>query len=300
MAAFSATDVAFEGFRITRERPLDVLAWVALFIVFQVVLLLAIGPAMGQLMSEFISQSQAGAQPSPERIMAAYARLGPAYAIVTPVSLIVQTLVMCAIYRAVLRPQERGVAGMRLGGDELRVLAVSFAIGLLIAGGVFIAVLLIVAIAGGVGYAGGEIAGALVGVLLGAAALCAPIYVGTRLSLATPMTFAAKDFRVFESWRATKGRFWSLLGAYFLAFVMGLLVNILIGIVSAAAIAGTVFATGTPPASPGTFDPTFLTSPVTLVTVVFQGIASAFFSVILYAPPAAALRALMTAGRTFD
>lgn len=303
MAAFSATDIAFEGFRITRERPLAVIVWIVLFVAFQAVVLLVAGPAMGQVMSELSRQLQNGGTGDPQAMMAAYSRMGPAYAVIMPLSLLLNTLLQCAIFRAVLRPQERGLAGMRLGADELRVLAVGFAISLLLAFGMFAAILLVGAVSGGVGYAAGAAIGVTVAVVLGLLAVGALIYVLVRLSLATPMTFAARDFRVFESWRATKGRFWPLLGAYLLAFVMGMLVNVLVVVISAAAIAGVTFASaGAAPAAagPATLDPAFFTSPIAIVTVIFQGISSALLSIILLAPPAAALRALTATGQTFD
>lgn len=42
------------------------------------------------------------------------------------------------------------------------------------------------------------------------------IWLAVRLSLASPLTFDTRRVRVFGSFALTRGRFWSLLGAYLL------------------------------------------------------------------------------------
>jgi hypothetical protein len=42
------------------------------------------------------------------------------------------------------------------------------------------------------------------------------IYVEVRISLAFPLTFVRRNFIIGEAWRLSRGRFWTLFGAYFL------------------------------------------------------------------------------------
>jgi hypothetical protein len=68
--------------------------------------------------------------------------------------------------------------------------------------------------------------------ILGALALW--IFVGVRLSLASPLTFATRRINLFGSWRLTRGIFWPMLGAYLVAFILALVVWLLTLAISAA------------------------------------------------------------------
>jgi len=304
MAAFSASDVAFEGFRITRERPGWVLVWAGLLFLLQAGTLLVLGALGGTAFAD-LQAATGGARPDPEAVMAAYGRLAPAYSIIWPLSLIIQAVLTCAVYRAVLRPQERSFAGLRLGGDELRVLVVSIALVLLLFVVVFVGVMLTALVGGGVGAAAGSgAAGGFVAFAIGMVVLGVLIFAGVRLSLSTVMTFDQKDFRVFESWRATQGAFWPLFGAYLLSFILGFLVFLLLLIVLVAVGAGVLLAFGEElrGAMASISNPAELlraATPVVVVYSVANSLISAVFSAILLAPPAAAWRQLSGPEKVF-
>lgn len=304
MAAFSASDIAFEGFRITRERPLAVLAWAGLLLALQIattaVMLAVAGPAMADLQSA----AAGGTGGDPSAILAAYGRMAPALSLIWPFTLLVSAVISCAVYRMVLRPQESALAGMRIGADELRVLVVSVAIVLLISVVVFVGIILAGVVGGGVAAAANGPAGAILGGVIGIAVLCAVIFMSVRLSLAAPMTFEQRDFRVFESWRATQGTFWPLFGAYLLAFILGLLVSLLLAVVFAAIGGGLLLASGQSltEAFSGASTPTSLAAllgPAALIYAVFNAFTSAVFTTILYAPAAAAWRQLSGPEKVF-
>lgn len=304
MAAFSASDLAFEGFRITRERPGWVLAWALLLGLLQLATLYMLGTMAGSALTD-LQAASSGSQPDPHRMMAAYSQMAPAYSIIVPLSLLLQAVLGCAIYRAVLRPQEKSLLGMRVGRDELRVLVVSIALALLLGVIVFIGALVLGLVAGGVGAAAGDGGAAgVVALVLGLALLGVLIFFGVRLSLALPMTFDQKDFRVFESWRATQGSFWPLLGAYLLAFILGILVTLLLTIVLVAVGAGLLLAFGQQleGALSAMQDPTRMMEaalPVLLVYGFANGVIGAVFTVIITAPAAAAWRRLSGPEKAF-
>lgn len=303
MAAFSASDIAFEGFRVTRERPGWLLAWAGLLFGLQLLSLLVLAGMAGPALAD-LQAASTGAQPDPTALMAAYSRMAPAYSILWPLTLLASTILTCAVYRAVLRPQEPSLLGMRIGADELRVLVVSIALGLLAVVFLFVGVVLAALVGGGIGAFANEGAGVAIGLLIGLAMLCVLIFVGVRLSFALPMTFEQKDFRVFESWSATQGIFWPLLGAYLLALILGFLVSLLVVIVLAAVGAGLLLAFGQqlPGALASMSNPAELVRAALPVLVVYsaaQAVLSAVFNTILLAPPAAAWRSAGGTEKTF-
>ncbi|HEY0053453.1 MAG TPA: hypothetical protein VGB49_08580, partial [Caulobacteraceae bacterium] len=126
--AFSPSDAAFEGFRLTRERPGAILAWsgfylLALMLIFAVAALI-VGPTVVASMGN-------PPQGDPEALAAWFAPLAGALAVLVPGMIIISAMLAAVVYRAVLRPQDSRMAYLRLGGDELRLFLVSFLLVLL-------------------------------------------------------------------------------------------------------------------------------------------------------------------------
>ena len=128
------------------------------------------------------------------------------------------------IQGAILRPLTRDrwggwILGLKLGVDELRlfllVYIVLFVIGLTLG--------LSVGLAGHAVDAPGWIPAIVIGVLV-VTAICALIYISVRLSPAYAATIGERRFVIFEAWNMTRGRFWSIFGAYILAFLITLAV----------------------------------------------------------------------------
>jgi hypothetical protein len=71
----------------------------------------------------------------------------------------------------------------------------------------------------------------LVATLVGFATIALMIWIGVRLSLATPMSFGERRIAIRESWRLTQGHFWSILGMLVLAFVFWLMIWALISLI---------------------------------------------------------------------
>ena len=120
------------------------------------------------------------------------------------------------------------------------------------------------------------------------------VWIAVRLSLAAPMTFAERKLRVFESWKATKGRFWSLFGVYFLAGIMGLLVMLLGWVVTAAF--SMAFGGGMS-GFMSLIKPDFTSlsgyfSPVMIVRLAISSLLSAIYYAVALAPVAVAYQAL--------
>lgn len=221
---FSATDAAFEGFRIVRRNPLAVLFWAAAYILFFVAFFAAFGGSLATLMAT--TESLEGTRPSPQDIEA----LGQTYAgfigVAAPLGLLLGAVLNTAVARSVLQPGDRRFGHMRLGADELRVLAVSLilAIGLSVG---FVVLAVFVGVAATLAGQTNPAAGILVGVLSGLAAAVLGAWVAIRFSLAVPLTVAEKRIAPFASFALTRGKVLPLLGMAVIALVMSILVSML-------------------------------------------------------------------------
>lgn len=229
MNRFSASEAALEGFRLTRERPGTVLAWSGLYFVGIVVIALVM---MASLDPHFIDLAKKGPQAllarDPEEIASMLASSLPAFLLIVVLTVVLFSVVMSGIYRLVLRPAEHGFAHLRFGRDELRLTAVNL---LLFAAG------MVCLTFGFAVTALADSASPVAGVLVGIAVFAATIWLGVRLSLATPMSFATHRLAIAPAWRLSNGHFWPLLGMILLAIIFYLIVWVLVTIIGFAIIA---------------------------------------------------------------
>jgi hypothetical protein len=210
------------AFRLVRTRPGAVLVWSLLYTVG------ATGLSLG--IQRFVNaQAMAAAGGDPNRAAAAMVSfMGPFLLMELALFLLIVTL-MNAAQRAVLRPDASAFAYLRFGMDEVRViglfvvLIVAFYVGAIAAG------IVILLFAGLLGAAGGLLAGGAIGAIGFIALTCAAIWAGVRLSLAAPLTILRDRFVLGESWRLTKGRFWTLFGGYFLIWLIMLVLILVAG-----------------------------------------------------------------------
>lgn len=297
--AFSASEAAFEGFRLTRRAPLAIVLWALFYLVTSVVALALVGGPM----AAFVAQAEAlegVAEPSPEQmagLMGAYfAMLG----LLLPIGLVSSAVMYAAVQRAVVRPAESAFGYLRLGADEVRVfvvclvLAVLAMVGFGVGGGVLGVLIVILSTTAGDGAA------ALVAILGGLALAAVAIWVSVRLSLALPITVAERRIAIFDSWGLTRGRFWPLLGMAILALILAMVVQFLGWIVFMPIfflMGGGLADLASPGFEAGDLGQIFATlGPVVVVGAVFLGLLSALQMAIAYAPFGAAYQALKGEG----
>jgi hypothetical protein len=216
-------------------------------------------------------------------------------------------ILSAAVYRSVLEPEKKSWASLRLGVQELwlALLALVAAILLVIAAMVIaVATAVLIAIIALIGRAMVQPWGALFDALLitaaGIGAVGAFLWICVRLSLAGPLTYTEKQFRLFESWTLTEGHAWKLFGVAVLLVLIVFALKCLVGGVQATIVFSTIgfnFAHG--------FDVTRLAevfskpdwwrpfAPWFAVGVVIHAILSAVFTVIMAAPWAVAYRELV-------
>lgn len=220
---FSATDAAFEGFRVVRRAPLSLVFWALFYLIVMVVAFAIMGPSLASAMAAAERLESVGT-PTIDDLMPMFSSFGLVFSILLPVSLLSSAVMSAAIARSVLYPTQKALGYLRFGADELRVLAVSVALGIIF--------LVLTGLIWGMTFA------------LGAAAVNAPvlwvlvvlfffvawaafIWLLVRLSLAVPMTLAEKRIVLFDSFKLTKGRVWPLLGMAIIAGVMSFVVSML-------------------------------------------------------------------------
>lgn len=286
---FSATDAAFEGFRVVRRTPMTIVWWSLFYLAFTALLFALAGGSFLQMMQA--AQALEG-NPNPTQadlapFMGAYAVI---FAVVLPISIVVGSVLYGAANRAVLDPSARRFGFLRLGMDEVRIFVVTLVLTIV----VVVGLLVLAALAGVVtGFAGSASTGAGVGVgiLAFLAVFAVAVFFGIRLSLAVPITFAEKRIAIFDSWRLTKGHFWPLLGMGLIAVVMVIIINILGSLVTlplTLAFGGINQIAALEGADMATVMRTM--APAIIVYVISTSIVSALQLAVLYSPFAAAYR----------
>lgn len=294
--AFSASDAAFEGFRLVRRNPLALVAWALVYAVLSLAALVAVSGVVDPLIqwseaAETLESSNA----TPAEVGAMLQTFGVIFlqiAWLIPISLFVSAVLAAAVARGVLNPKAKGFGYLRFGMDEVRVTVVTFVLGLLMTA-LCIAVFMAVGVIGGISAAAGANWGWLVALAAGLGGIALLIWLAVRLSLAVPITVAENRFAFFESFAVTKGRFWPLLGMAIIAGVMTLIISFLSSVITMplgmmSGMEGWNFSAGSDPeALRAALD---ITNPWVIASSVVEAIVYALTVGVMYAPFAAAYR----------
>jgi hypothetical protein len=311
MQRFSPSDAAFEGFRVIRNHPGAVLAWVAVYLL----IMLVIGGLVLALFGPQIAMMQAysgqNAMP-PDMALRFIGSLGLVFLLAIPFVLALAAVFINAVFRPVLRPTDKGLFYLKLGGDEGRLVLLMlcwFALGI---AAEIAFVILLIAVGAGASAALSNVQPAMASarsplIVFGLLILlfCVATWLFVRLSLAAPMTFAEKRVSVFGSWRVTKGKFWSLLGCYLLAWIFALMIGVLgwvVSVCAGAVISGDWTALSTLGGHPQMVMMknnlsilTHLFTVAAIVQLVLSSLMNAISRIVMYAPLAAAYRDLAPA-----
>jgi hypothetical protein len=229
----SAGSIIEGAFRLVRQRPAAVAVWGLIYMAMVV--------AMGFAMRPMINFQTAALGQDPQAMQAMFANMSTMFArlaLLELVMLCVFIMLMTAAQRAVLRPAQAGLFYLKVGMDELRMLGLAVILIVLFYIGLIIAVIVIAIVAGLVAVAAGAVGAAVIAIGAGILLFLALIWLEVRLSLAFPLTLMRGRIIIGESWRLTRGRFWSLFGAYFVIF----LIVAALGIVAAMVTSGAYFA----------------------------------------------------------
>ncbi|QUD87980.1 hypothetical protein [Phenylobacterium montanum] len=216
MSGFSPTEAATEGIRLTRLRSRAVVIWGLAYFAFTILLgklaELTLGPHFAETLAEF-------KRGDPDAFWPLTLRMWPFFAAAVPINLVFQAIFTCAVYRAVLDPENARNGYMRLGADEWRMVGLNLLVSLIWTVALFGVGLVGLLSAITLGVIGSPLT-ALLGLVLNLAAVAVAIWILVRLSLAGAITFSEKRIIVSKSWEVTRGRFWPLVWAYVLAFML--------------------------------------------------------------------------------
>lgn len=293
MTALPIVDTALEGFRITRERPLAVLAWGGVLLVGQALTTaILVNSGAGEALEAFRAAGPpALGEVDPER-MALLLRAVPGYLGASGFGLLADAVVLTALLRAVLRPEGDRYAFLRIGLDELRQLGVAVA---LILASLLAAVLAMAAAAVVSAPLAMRGDAALAAALALTAAVIGGVYPAVRLSLAPALSQAEGRFALADAWPLTKGLFWRLFAIFALALLLAAVVSVLAGVLLAALwalAAGGGIAGAAQALQPDLRTVEGALSAPSLVAVAFNAVLAAFLLTLAAAPGPAALRAL--------
>lgn len=232
MAEVSIGGAVGEGFSLIRGKPLTVLAWGLVQVVFFALMIAVMIPLYAPIVSLGLHRTP-GATPDPATMQAMMQGQSVIY-LFDLVSLMLNAVVYCAVWRSVLKPEQSQFAYLRVGAVELLlallilVASIGFGVGLVV-------VMIPIAIIAGILAATHQVAAAIIfGVLAGIATVCGLIYVALRASLIGPMTVDDGQLRVSEAWALTRGKVLSLLAVILVLFVVLVAIEIVIGIVMVA------------------------------------------------------------------
>lgn len=225
MSAFSATEAAFEGFRVARERPWAIVAWAGVAFVFLIgdVVLRTFLIDAGAIQAS--SQALIAGETPGQQLVRMVAATVPYLAAAVPISLVFYGILFAAAYRVVLEPKS-SVNGLRLGIQELRQVLLILVSGVLIfiayTGAAFLCGLAYILM-----LPFSKPLAAVIGALSVVVSYALLIVVPIRLSLAGPHTFVEHRLRPFAAWGMSRGHFWPMLGAYVFATVFAAVVILL-------------------------------------------------------------------------
>lgn len=198
------------GFRLIRERPGAMLIWT----VIQLIAAIAASFAMMAILQGGVDARFSGDTAESVQTTVVVESL-----LVGLLGLLVNTILYAAVQRAIIRPDEGGPGWLKFGMDEIR-----FILLLLLFGLIFVVLALILGLFLGIFLvSAGAAAAALVMYIVG---IIGGAMFATKLSLIFPLTLKERAFAIGDGLSLTRGRFWTLFGAYVITFVIMLVIGI--------------------------------------------------------------------------
>ncbi len=235
MSAFAILPAALTGFRFTREQPRALLLWAGAALAVSLLDGAATVATGAQGAANRLRDMQLSGSPDAAVILDALPRLAPALAVSFVLNIGLGAVLLASVFRAELGVERR--ATVAFGTDERRMAMVLIAllvVQLIAAVPVGLMAGIAAAAAGGLTAPVLALSQAMLTVLTGVAMV--------RLALAPPAVVAGRTLGLAQSLRATRGRFWPLLGALAaaagLAGVVALLADLIFSLLLQAALAG--------------------------------------------------------------
>ena len=239
MKRFSIGTSIGDGFGLVTGRPLSVFVWGLLLLAPVIGCFALVLPMMGQVLASMPAAEAASTadEAFTEQMFAATMQFQLASMLINVCQLVLAAIVYTAVFRAVLRPAERGFFSLRLGMDELRVAVVGLAIGVVL----YIAMIVLALIGAALIFALWSTDPTLGGwalAIYGLLALVGVFWALARVSMMAPASVLHRDFAFVQGWRLASGKGWSLLGMMFVIVLLILAIEIVLVLIGALAFSG--------------------------------------------------------------
>jgi hypothetical protein len=239
MATINFGEAFTEGFRQIGRRPHEVAAWGFVYFLCAFLPSLLLMAWMLPDMADAFRSAATNPAPSPQ-MMASMIKMQALQPLMLLGSLVGYSLVYAAIFRAVLRPEEKGFLHLRLSSSEAwlgLVMVVQYVCTVLVMTCLMMVgvAFWIPAIIAGIhhNFSGWEV---LPGLLAMLAAFVVLLWLVVRFSMALPMTFATGHFKLFESWTLTRGHSLTLFALALALGVMVVVVMLVLELILGAAV----------------------------------------------------------------
>jgi hypothetical protein len=225
MANVSIGGAVGEGFSLIRRQPGAVALWAVIVLVLLAVRVAVYIPIYSAMFSAFVQGAQAGNRTPPDfqSMMPMIQQVQALSLLMGLVQVLVYAVLACAVYRAVLQPENNRLGFLRLGGTELSLAVFYFGFGIALFIGVFVLAIVvaipigIISAMAGQGAAG---AAAVSVILIMLVILGAALWFGLRLSMVGPMLVAEGQIRLGEAWAMTRGHVGALFGVAVVLIVL--------------------------------------------------------------------------------
>jgi len=302
MAKIDVAKAAFAGFGVIGRNPAAVLVWGLLLAVCGILPFLLVMGSFMSIFAEFSAVDPGAAPPSPDAMMPMMSTMMLLQPLLILLSIAQQAVLGGAVIRAVLEPENKSWFYLRFGAQELWLALVSivFFVLVMVASMVISVVSIPLMVIGMIGSPDNTAVAFLVIMPFLLAASLAFLWLTLRFSLAFPMTFAERQFRLFESWTLTRGAGGSLFAvALILIAMMMVLYVLLVVVIGAVVLIGAGLASGG--FDPAAIEAYFNQDPKALMTAVLPWIVvgsvggytvAAAMMAVLLAPWAEAYRQL--------
>jgi hypothetical protein len=236
MAEISIGSAVGAGFQLIARKPLTVMAWGLVRVLFAVAVFALYAPLFLSIFAEIAQNAHAGAggQPSQAAVSQMMSHMmvmqGAGY-LVQIAGLFVSAILFCAVSRAVVHPERSAGAYLRVGPPELYMVVISFAASFAAALAIIVCmipfVIVIVILAAQKLF----VAMAAVICLTVLVLLVGVIYVLLRFVFVAPMMVDDGQFHLFDAWRLTKGHVGSLFAIGLCLVGIALAAEVVIGAV---------------------------------------------------------------------
>lgn len=244
MGGLSVGEAIGEGFRLIAARPGSVLAWGAVRAVFIVLLWLLMAPLYLARFTEALARMRGQASPQPD--FPALMAMQSANLLTTLLGLAVGAVVTCAVFRAVLAPQDNRFAYLRLGASELFFFLLIFGFSVAVVIAFIVCAVPIAILVAILAVAHAKAAAFLLMLALFLVLVGLMIFVFCRLSVAGPMMVADGRFHLMDAWALTRGKAGDLFLIGFGLFLVVVLIEVVLGAIALAiglAVVGAKFQT---------------------------------------------------------